>query len=285
MLATLAVAAVVAACATVEGDRITAGDLARVAPEFRVIAAQTELAHSPLPGVRRIFAAAELLRLAERAGITLDAPAEVCVERAAMSLDAALVSPVMQAALRTDKAQIEILKISRSVAPKGTIEFPLSGLRPLSDQSDTARWQGRIVYGDRTLPVWALVRIRAAFTRLVAKADLEPGMPLTESDVALEQCEGAAYVTAPLTPADVLGLVPRRPIPAGAAITGKLLDRPIEIARGDEVIVSAKQGGILLRVSGIAEGSGRRGEQIVIRNATSGKRFRARVQGKGIASI
>lgn len=281
MLATLAAVAV---CVMVEGDRITAGDLSRAIPAFRAVAAQTELAYSPVPGVQRIFAQPELQRLAERAGLTVDPPAEVCVERAALKLDAAFIVPVMQTALRTEHARIEVLKISRSAAPKGTIEFPMSGLRPLSDQSDTVRWYGRIVYGGRTLPVWALVRIRAKFTRLVAKAELRPGAPLTESDIAIEQFEGA-WLTAPPAPGDVIGLMPRRPIAAGSVITAELLERPIEIARGDEVMVSATRGGIVLRVSGIAETAGKRGEQIVIRNATSGKRFRARVQGKGLASL
>ncbi|HEX5430963.1 MAG TPA: flagella basal body P-ring formation protein FlgA [Bryobacteraceae bacterium] len=71
-------------CQIVHGDRILAGDLAAAVPAFAKLDPATELAPSPLPGLRRVFHIEDLARLARMHGMDPPAaPAQVCVERAA----------------------------------------------------------------------------------------------------------------------------------------------------------------------------------------------------------
>ena len=70
------------ACQLVEGDRIRAADLAAAAPAFAKLDPAIEIGLSPLPGIKRIFSPADLIRLARANGIDLAAPpSEVCFER------------------------------------------------------------------------------------------------------------------------------------------------------------------------------------------------------------
>ena len=59
----------------------------------------------------------------------------------------------------------------------------------------------------------------------------------------------------------------------------------MDIARGDTVEVVVNGVGALIRTAGVAEESGNRGAAIMVRNATSGRKFRARVEDKGKVSV
>jgi flagella basal body P-ring formation protein FlgA len=82
-----------------------------------------------------------------------------------------------------------------------------------------------------------------------------------------------------------IGKLPRRPIAAGEALLDNLLEPPKDVDRGDTVEVVVNGAGALIRTAGIAEESGNRGAMIVVRNATSGRKFRARVEDKGKVSV
>jgi Chaperone for flagella basal body P-ring formation len=71
------------ACQTVTDDYLRAGDLTAVAPAFGGLNPALEIGIAPLPGIKRVFHAADLLGLARENGISLaGSPAEVCFERA-----------------------------------------------------------------------------------------------------------------------------------------------------------------------------------------------------------
>jgi hypothetical protein len=57
-----------ASCHPVEGDRISARDLAAALPEFRTAPPEALVGQAPLPGARRTFHAPELRALAHRFG-------------------------------------------------------------------------------------------------------------------------------------------------------------------------------------------------------------------------
>lgn len=74
--------AVMVACHSLEGDRITGRDLAAANITFVEIDAAADLGPAPLPGLRRVMRAPELTRLAARTGITLSGPiGEACFDR------------------------------------------------------------------------------------------------------------------------------------------------------------------------------------------------------------
>jgi hypothetical protein len=73
----------------------------------------------------------------------------------------------------------------------------------------------------------------------------------------------------------------RYPVWARVVFAGKLR----EVERGDQIRVEAASGRATVAVTARAETSGGRGEMVVVRNPASGKRFKARVQGKGAAAV
>ncbi len=83
------------------------------------------------------------------------------------------------------------------------------------------------------------------------------------------------------SPADVIGLTPRQHIASGLPLTQLYCGSEVKIERGDlvEVIVELKQ--THLEAQGVAEESGHKGATILVRNARSGRKFRARIQDKG----
>ncbi|MEO8098612.1 MAG: flagella basal body P-ring formation protein FlgA [Acidobacteriota bacterium] len=58
-----------------------------------------------------------------------------------------------------------------------------------------------------------------------------------------------------------------------------------EVNRGSTVRVEVSSGGVLLGFDATAEGSGRRGEAIVVRNIENGQKFRAVVEGPGKVAV
>jgi flagella basal body P-ring formation protein FlgA len=75
--------------------------------------------------------------------------------------------------------------------------------------------------------------------------------------------------------------VPRRPIPAGAAIERQWLDVPADVVRGERVRVEIRSGRARVILEGQAQSSGRRGELVGVRNPANGKILRATVADRG----
>ena len=66
-----------------------------------------------------------------------------------------------------------------------------------------------------------------------------------------------------------------------AVIRPELLDSFKDVRQGDTVEVQVQAGNAYLKFEARAEASGAVGDAIAVRNPTSGKRFLAKVQGKG----
>ncbi len=98
-------------CRVVDSDHLYAADLAAVSPAFSVLNPAMEVGLSPLPGVTRVFHAADLLRLARGNGVALSAPpAEVCFERGGGSVRTAKppAEPAPLAVHRGDRVQVKV---------------------------------------------------------------------------------------------------------------------------------------------------------------------------------
>jgi flagella basal body P-ring formation protein FlgA len=273
-------AAVAAGCMAVAGERITAADLARAVPAFAALAPETPLGYAPAPGARRLYFAPELARLAARHGIAPGPPAAACFERAVERIDEARVKAALQAALGDQTAQIELVEYSRYPAPSGELEFS----RPAAG---ALLWRGRVRYaGNRSVPVWARARVRARGPRAVALADLRPGRPVAAAEVRIEDGEYCPLGERPADALDrVVGRIPRRAIPKGAPISSSALEAPKAVERGQAVEVEVASGAARLRLPARAESAGDAGQTVVLRNPDNGRRFPARVEGRGKASV
>jgi len=277
-------AIVVAACLAVNprSDHITAGDLAASVPEFAPVAAETPVALAPTPGIRRVLYRADLERIAARLNVTVTAPSDVCFERRLTPRDESTIKAAMQRSL--PQARIAVLNYKKTPAPEGELEFPLLTLyRTPSGQW----WKGFIRYGsNHRFSVWARVQVETTATRMVATGTLSPGQPVTPDQVRLETREEfpvegdwAAAVD------EIVGRIPRRRIAAGTSLLRSWFDGKKDVARGDKVRVDVWSGAAHLEIEGTAQGSGAVGQSIPVLNPDSKRRFQARVEGPGRASV
>jgi flagella basal body P-ring formation protein FlgA len=276
----LAAAPAPQACVEVEGDQITAGDLARAVPAFSSVPADTELGYAPLPGVRRYFHTPELRHLALRHNVTLPDEAEVCVEHAMETLQPERVVAAMRQSLEDPEARIEIVELSRYPVPRGELVFSRANL-PL-DAAGAVIWRGVVrSAGGRRFGVWANVKLRVRGVRVVATENLAVGHVIGANQVKLEACDVYPARSAALPSLEtVAGTNPRNPIPAGESITASMVEAPREVERGDVVQVEVQSGAALLKLEGRAESAGRHGEPIKVHQLVNGRSFSARVAGK-----
>ena len=260
-------------CLPVAGGRILAADMARAVPAFAGMAPELVLGYAPAPGARRNYGALELARLARRYGLVVEPGTEVCFVRPVEALTRERVAGALRVAMPA--ARIELVGFSRQPIPPGELRFLVSGLRPEPAGNSPWLWHGAVcVPGQDDFPVWAQVRIQVAGKRTIATEALAAGRPIERGQLREEPYEGA-----PGLPdlSQVVGCVPRRPIPAGTAIERQWLDPPVEVVRGELVRVEIRSGQARVLMEGEAQSSGRRGEVIAVRNPGNGKIFRGTV--------
>src|SRR5579872_564731 len=279
-----ALIAALAACVTVEGGRIRAGDLAPAIAAFATIAAETELGYTPAPGTRRVFRAAELRRLMQRVGAEAGDGRAICVERAAAPLNAEAIAAAMRATAGDLRVGIQVLDWSRHPVPRGEIRFPRNGLTAAG--LGPALWRGWVEYdAGRKFVIWARVRLTLRVPRLFAIRALAAGHPVQADDLKVSEAECFPFAVRPLERAeDAVGRIPVRSIPEGGAIFAANLAAPIEIHTGDTVTVTVASGRAKLWLEARAETEGRHGETIRLWNPASARIFRARVEGPGQAT-
>jgi flagella basal body P-ring formation protein FlgA len=270
-----------AQCLPVSSERILAGDMARAVPVFAGLAPDLALGYAPGFGARRTYGAAELARLARRYGLLVEPGVEVCFVRPMETLSGERVAAALRAAM--PEARIELVDFSRQPIPVGELRFPLSGLHTEQTGGSPLLWHGTVyASGQSDFPVWAKVRIQVSGKRVTAAEALAPGRPIERGQIREEPYEGP-----PGLPdlSQVLGRVPRRPIPAGVAIERQWLDAPADVAQGERVQVEIRSGRARVILEGQAQSSGKRGEVIGVRNPANGKILRATVADRGRAVL
>ena len=182
------------------------------------------------------------------------------------------------------EAEIALLDYTRQPIPAGEIAFPAGALRPAPGG---ALWNGYVRYaGTRHFAIWARVEIQLTVTRVVAAVDLAPGRPISADQLLLETRRDfpspAPFLHAP---AEASGRWPRRPIRAGTILAPAMLRDPQAVQNGDAVTVEVHSGAAYLQLEARAEGSGAVGETVTVRNLSSNRPFRARVEAKGRVSV
>lgn len=287
MTAPLVLAAMMAggACLPVEGEWIAADDLARADRAFLALPAEIRLGYAPAPGARRIFRVGQLRRLAARHGLAFEPGKEICFERIVEPLTQGRLLEAMESSLGIPGSTVEVLEFSRYPAPRGEMEFPLSGLtKPPSDQPRAAVvWKGFVRYAaKRRFRIWAQVRISAPARRVVATANLRAGEPIQAEQLRVETYDGFPGERSTAgTLEQVVGRLPRRSIATGSPVRPSLLEEPKDVERGETVRVEVRAGSARIEFDGRAESAGRIGEAILVRNPDSGRKFQARVEDRG----
>ena len=84
---------------------------------------------------------------------------------------------------------------------------------------------------------------------------------------------------------DVSGMVAKRSFRDGQPIIVGQLTTPTLVKRGDAVVISAKAGSTQVKISGIAQAAGKKGEQILVKNSHSNRTLKAMVIGRGRVAV
>jgi flagella basal body P-ring formation protein FlgA len=278
-----------AACVPVEGDRITARDLASGNAAFSAVPPDSAIGYAPTPGARRIFSIGELNRLAKAHHLAAATPAEICFERPTEALNPdtlrAAMTSTLEATPHLSGAHLEIVAYSRFPAPKGQMEFPRAGLGspPTLQPEAPVLWKGYILYGGaRRFPIWARVRVAISRKRLIAVEGLRGGEIIHPAQVRVEDYKGFPFTAVAVSSLEQLtGRVLRRSIAAGSPVWLNLLEDEKDIKRGDVVQVNVERGAARIKLEARAESAGHKGQTIMVRNPNNGKNFTARIEGKG----
>lgn len=276
----LALALATSACHSIESDRIYGRDLASAAPVFGSLPSDWQVGLAPVPGQQRIFRGSELRRIALEHHIEGEMPESVCFSWPMSAPSRQSMRAAMEKTLTNRNATIEILDDSMSPAPPGEIRFPLSGLSGSSN--GPVVWRGSVNYaGNHSFLIWARVRVTIKEQRVIAAENLRPGEEVRQEQLRVESYEGPLtrenYCT---SLKEVVGLMPQNGISADTTLKTSLLRERKDVERGDSVAVIVQSERTRLEAQGIAEDGGRQGAVITVRNAKSGRKFRARIEDK-----
>lgn len=138
-------------------------------------------------------------------------------------------------------------------------------------QPSGARNSGRTSVGVRCpdasgWTIYVPAEISVFAKALVAARPLAKGVNLTPDDVTLVETDvsdmSQGYLT---TPADIQGLVTRRPVAAGSVLSSVMVKAPILVKRGDRVRLVSGEGPIQVEMLGEAIEAAARGDRVRVR--------------------
>ena len=277
-----------AGCLPVTGTKITARDLALADPRYASLPPDLTIGYPPTPGTQRVFAAAELSRIASANDLRLTAPtAEVCFEIALRQVSRDEAISAMRRSLPAN-ADVNIMELAALGIPSGDLEFPVTGLDPAPPGSEGVQlWHGFVRYaGTRRAPFWARVLVTITYNAVFAVRDIQPGVPIDAGDLRIGTVRGPFRNEAPvLQIEDIKGRMVRSPVKADSLMALTLLSDPPAVRRGDSVRVEVRSGLARLHFDAVAESAARAGDIVELRNPLSGKVFRARLESGSKATL
>jgi flagella basal body P-ring formation protein FlgA len=269
------------ACHVIDNDRIYGRDLAAAEAAFEALPPNLEVGLAPVPGQQRIFRSEELTRIASAHGIDGGSNQPICFAWKLKTPDRADILAAMNETLANRNAAIELVDQSNTPLPQGKLSFPLSGLSGTSD--GPVVWRGSISYGNgRTLLTWARVRISIRERHVAAAEILHPGDEIRARQLKLVDYQGPLTREHHFTSlAELAGMTVRSTVNPDVSLVETMLRERKQVERGDLVQVTVQTERTRVEAQGVAEEGGTSGSLITVRNAKSGRRFRARVQEKG----
>jgi flagella basal body P-ring formation protein FlgA len=283
MIAGLLIAASIQAaltCHTIDSDRIFGRDLGAAEPAFQALPANLEIGFAPVPGQQRNFRPEELAGIARLHHVEGGFTRPVCFAWELKTPTRTDLLAAMRETLAHRNAAIEIVDQSNAPLPHGKLSFPLSGLSGTSD--GPVIWRGSLTYGNgRSLLTWARVRISVQEHHVAAAELLHAGDEIRPGQLKLVDYQGPLtrehYFT---SLAEVAGMTPRSTVNPEVPLVDTMIRERKQVERGDLVQVTVQTERTRVEAQAIAEESGALGASITVRNAKSGRKFRAKVQEK-----
>jgi flagella basal body P-ring formation protein FlgA len=263
------------ACFPVDGPKLLAKHLAAALPAFAQIAPEVEFGYAPMPGAARVLRGEELLSMAAKQGIALVPPAGgICLEWPMAPLDPVRAAAAMRLAL-PEGARLDVLEVSRIAVPPGSLEFPADALK-------AGHWRGFVSYGQGAkFDIWARVNVIVKQTRVVTATAIKAGDRITGNQVRLEEIETSPDTSFVSQIEQAVGLVSKRSYTEGSQLIARMLEHPAAVLKGDRVRLRAAVGAAQVSMEVHAQAAGKIGDCIPVKNLSSGRVLRARVQSAG----
>lgn len=134
-------------------------------------------------------------------------------------------------------------------------------------------------HGPRPWKLHVPVRLTVFQPVVVTTRAMPRDSVLTADDISLAERDTGALDYGFLSAArDAVGQRLRRPLAAGDAVSPGHLEMPALVKRGQQVTLVARNGGLNIRQSGVAQEDGVRGQVIGVRNDSSGREVEAIVR-------
>ncbi|MGN8158781.1 flagellar basal body P-ring formation chaperone FlgA [Salinisphaera sp. RV14] len=142
----------------------------------------------------------------------------------------------------------------------------------------------RVSCPDQGWQLYVPVTLTSLARIAVAAHDLPAGTPLTKSDLKLVRSsagQGDSHQVAHSLKS-ALGKTLTAPVSAGTPIRLSSLAQPVRIHAGQQVTVHVRSEAVSVEATAIALQQGRVGQSILVKNPSSGKRYRVEVTSHGV---
>ncbi len=273
-------------CLIVDGEWVTARDLAERVPLFGGSDPELRLVRAPFPGARRVVGPGSLPGLGDAAATPF------CVERKLQTLPRETYAEAVKRTLGIkDGPEIlfELVDYDRSMVPSGRLEFTTQALPPAvrGRTEEAVLWRGKLFYAEaRSLPVWIRLRLWVEGEVCLFTRDVARGEDMKVEDCRVGKVRYPPFTAPPLRqPAVLEGLVAARRLKAGEPIYQAELAHKPDVEAGKTVETRVGNGGAAVRFQAKAASSGRRGDSVAVTNPVNGKRLEGQVVGQGSVEV
>jgi flagella basal body P-ring formation protein FlgA len=274
-------------CLTVDGEWVTAGDVADRIPRFGIEDPDTRLIRTPFPGARRLLGPATLPGAEPGQDIE-----PFCVERRLRAYSHEAFFEAIERSLAGKHVReigFELTDYERDMLPSGRLEFLIQALPTVvqTHPDDPVLWRGKLVYAEgRSVPVWVRLRLWIEDEVCVLVRDVARGEDLKGSDCRVSRVKYAPFAPPPLRdPSALERTTALRRLTAGEPIYQALLVRRPDVEAGKTVELRVINGGAQLKFQVKAAGSARTGESVAVTNPANGKRLEGQVVGKDMVEV
>ncbi len=284
--------------ATVDGEVVRLGDLARLEGPSAAALADVEIGRAPQPGGTRSFAGATILATLREQVVDLDRvryriPNLVRVHRRAQEVSAAAVRGIVEEYMQRQVAAQGGDVLLRQVDVPAPVGLPLgpftTQVTPIqaNPAAGTTRLLIEFLQDQRVMGSTTVTAHLALFENVwVARRAISAGGIVGAEDVMAERRDVSALPRGAVTRAeDAVGKEARVGIPLLAPLRHDQLQAPVVVRRGDVVMLLAESTGLRITTRGEVRENAPQNGQVRVWNAASHKEVVGRVVDAGTVEV
>jgi flagella basal body P-ring formation protein FlgA len=165
-------------------------------------------------------------------------------------------------------------------------DAPLEGFLPPGGRLPGNTTVGVRCPGSKPWTVYVPAEVKVKRPVVVTKHPLLRGSAIGKNDIRLEEREISGNIDAYIFDTEhVLGMIAKRPMAAATALKPAMLDAPLLVHRGQQIIILAEGSGLEVRMSGTALMDGSEGQLVRVKNTISQRTIEGLVIKPGIIKV